>query len=52
MFQKKTIRDIEVRGRTVLVRTDYNVPLTLSLVDQSVEITSDFRIREIGRAHV
>lgn len=45
MFQKKTIRDIEVRGRTVLVRTDYNVPLTLSLVDQSVEITSDFRIR-------
>ncbi len=45
MFQKKTIRDVDVRGRTVLVRTDYNVPLAISPVDQSAEITSDFRIR-------
>lgn len=45
MFQKKTIRDVEVRGRTVLVRTDYNVPLAQSPTDQTMEITSDFRIR-------
>lgn len=45
MFHKKTIRDVEIRGRTVLVRTDYNVPLALNPEDQSTEITSDFRIR-------
>lgn len=27
MFNKKTIRDVQVSGQTVLVRTDYNVPL-------------------------
>ena len=27
MLQTKTIRDVEVAGKIVLVRTDYNVPL-------------------------
>jgi phosphoglycerate kinase len=26
-FQKKTVRDIDLKGKTVLVRVDYNVPL-------------------------
>lgn len=28
MFSKKTLRDVDVRGKKVLVRVDYNVPLT------------------------
>lgn len=35
----KSIREIDVEGKTVLVRTDYNVPM------KDGEITSDFRIR-------
>ena len=27
MFSKKTVRDIDVEDKIVLVRTDYNVPL-------------------------
>lgn len=40
MFSKRTVRDISVLGKTVLVRTDYNVPM-----DGEV-ITDDLRIRE------
>ena len=40
MFTKKTVRDIELNDKTVLVRTDYNVPLN---ADGS--ISSDFRIK-------
>lgn len=40
-FTKKTLRDIEVRGKGVLVRADYNVPL-----DDKGEITDDYRIRQ------
>lgn len=40
-FNKKTIRDIDVHGRTVLVRADYNVPL-----NKSGEITDDYRIQQ------
>ncbi len=40
-MNKKTIRDIELGGKTVLMRVDYNVP-----VDENGHITDDARIRE------
>ncbi len=40
-MNKKTIRDIELAGKTVLMRVDYNVP-----VDENGAITDDARIRE------
>lgn len=39
MFTKKTIRDIDVQGKRVLLRADYNVP-----VDDRGVITDDYRI--------
>lgn len=55
MLTKKTIRDVEVKDRTVLVRVDYNVPLEAVVAGEaaegasdrveSVRITSDLRIR-------
>ena len=37
---KKTIKDIDLKGRRVLIRVDYNVPL-----DDKLNITDDIRIR-------
>lgn len=43
MFNKKTIRDVDVKDQVVLVRTDYNVPLSED-DDGNVRVMSDFRI--------
>jgi phosphoglycerate kinase len=40
---KKTIRDVEVRGKKVLVRADFNVPMDI----KSGALTSDTRIRAV-----
>lgn len=45
MFEKKTVRDVDVKDQVVLVRTDYNVPLTVT-DEGKMAVASDFRIRE------
>ncbi|MBI1857135.1 phosphoglycerate kinase [Candidatus Saccharibacteria bacterium] len=40
-FYKKTIRDIDIAGKRVLLRTDYNVPL-----NEKYHITDDYRIKQ------
>jgi phosphoglycerate kinase len=39
-FNKKTIRDIGLHGKTVLLRADYNVPV------ENGKITDDYRIKQ------
>jgi 3-phosphoglycerate kinase len=43
-MNKLTIRDVDVRGKRVLVRVDFNVPIKED--GDKVEITDDTRIRE------
>lgn len=38
-FKKKTIKDIDIHGKTILLRADFNVPM-----NDKGEITSDYRI--------
>ena len=44
MFEKKTVKDVDVRDQVVLVRVDYNVPLK-ECSDGSYEVANDLRIR-------
>ncbi len=41
MFSKKTVKDINLRGKRVLLRADYNVP-----IDNDGKITDDYRIKQ------
>jgi len=41
---KLSVRDLDVKGRRVLVRVDFNVPI--EEVDKKIHITDDTRIRE------
>lgn len=40
MFHKQTLHDIDVKGKTVLLRADYNVPV------EGGKITDDYRIQQ------
>lgn len=40
-FTKKTIKDIDLQGKKVLLRADYNVPL-----NDKCEITDDYRLQQ------
>ncbi len=44
MFNKKTINDVDVRGKVILLRADYNVPIEYS-EDGSAKILNNYRIR-------
>lgn len=41
LFAKKTVRDIDLKGKTVLLRSDFNVP-----IDDDGNITNDYRISQ------
>src|SRR5665213_385002 len=41
MFTKQTIKDIDLKGKRVLLRADYNVP-----VNDKGQITDDYRIQQ------
>jgi phosphoglycerate kinase len=43
-MQKLSLRDLDVRGKRVLVRVDFNVPTEMR--DRKIRVTDDTRIRE------
>ncbi len=44
-MNKKTITDIDVNGKKVLVRVDFNVPLSSKDPNDNIMVTDDMRIR-------
>lgn len=44
-MNKKTIRDISVRGKKLLLRVDFNVPLSSKDPRERITVTDDMRIR-------
>ncbi len=44
-MNKKTITDIDVQGKTALVRVDFNVPLSSKDPNDDITVTDDTRIR-------
>ena len=43
-MNKKTVRDIDVKGKKVLVRVDFNVPLSSKNPKDDIKVTNDTRI--------
>lgn len=46
-MNKKTVRDIDVKGKKVLVRVDFNVPLSSKNPDDDITVTDDSRIQAV-----
>lgn len=44
-MNKKTVKDIDVQGKKVLVRVDFNVPLSSKDPNDPITVTDDTRIR-------
>ncbi|MCB0011341.1 MAG: phosphoglycerate kinase [Anaerolineales bacterium] len=44
-MNKKTVTDVDVRGKKVLVRVDFNVPLSSQDPNDTITVTDDTRIR-------